>query len=676
MALEFEGTATYINLGPAAIPDITDHTITCWCNASNLSSTGSNKSLVNLDEITSPNSGINLYLKGADDATAGRLGCVVNGFQFTADVKVTLNNWHLAAIRGHKSNGSVISILGSWESENTAPSHTSTPSGFNRMLVLFVGNETSVDSQAVSSVTYGGQSMTFENFIEVDDSLNARVELWTLNEAGITASVGTSFTIIFPGAGDVGYSHAFFQNVNQANPIGNISTNTGVLSGPTISTSSSISSSANEIIIACTVQGDDGTFTPNNGFIEGTDQLHAGFDGSASHTAIYKVSTGAAETPSTTSSVTNPRRHVILGAQLNQAAPSPGGTADVSIDGGIWTALSVGSAGDTNNFKIFTTDDQNLARWSGNSLYFSGKLADARVYGRQLTQNEITTIYSARGQDGIVDGLLGRWPLLDAPIGITPGNAASSYVDSSETMVANATSIDVTIPNNVDGDLLVAFICAGGPSGGNAVNVITPIGWVKMDSGDTDLPGSPPSRPSLWAYYKTASSDSGTQNFTLDNISISCAIIGHMLSYRHIANHVPANVSSLNTDQNASPVSPLISGSSSVLVLRVCATDGENTLTTPESDFYPVLVTERQATESISGVGNGCTLGTGDELAVTSVPTRTWSSAASQEWGCLTITWLVQTAVASVYDISGASGAPNNGTVQAYPIQSDSELRY
>lgn len=46
---------------------------------------------------------------------------------------------------------------------------------------------------------------------------------------------------------------------------------------------------------------------------------------------------------------------------------------------------------------------------------------DFRVYGRELTPAEVSTIHAARGGDGIVDGLLNRWLMNEG----APGAAAS-----------------------------------------------------------------------------------------------------------------------------------------------------------------------------------------------------------------------------------------------------------
>lgn len=56
----------------------------------------------------------------------------------------------------------------------------------------------------------------------------------------------------------------------------------------------------------------------------------------------------------------------------------------------------------------------------GYSWVLTGDLADVRAYNRALLVDEIATIYTCRGNDNIVYGLAGRWPLNEKP----PGTAA------------------------------------------------------------------------------------------------------------------------------------------------------------------------------------------------------------------------------------------------------------
>lgn len=57
----------------------------------------------------------------------------------------------------------------------------------------------------------------------------------------------------------------------------------------------------------------------------------------------------------------------------------------------------------------------------GSDRQFYGRMEDTRLYDRILSAAEIQTIYTSEGVDGIVQGLVGRWPMNEQ----TPGTAAS-----------------------------------------------------------------------------------------------------------------------------------------------------------------------------------------------------------------------------------------------------------
>jgi len=65
------------------------------------------------------------------------------------------------------------------------------------------------------------------------------------------------------------------------------------------------------------------------------------------------------------------------------------------------------------------------AKLGGNgATLLNGYMGDARIYDRALTDAEISTIHACNGADGIVDGLVARWPLNDvAPVAPPPAGA-------------------------------------------------------------------------------------------------------------------------------------------------------------------------------------------------------------------------------------------------------------
>jgi Concanavalin A-like lectin/glucanases superfamily len=76
-----------------------------------------------------------------------------------------------------------------------------------------------------------------------------------------------------------------------------------------------------------------------------------------------------------------------------------------------------------------TTSNGGAIGGDGNGVaaFFPGRMEDCRIYSRVLSINEILTIFTARGKDGIIDGLENRYMLSDQPPGVTA--TASNVVD-------------------------------------------------------------------------------------------------------------------------------------------------------------------------------------------------------------------------------------------------------
>jgi hypothetical protein len=58
-----------------------------------------------------------------------------------------------------------------------------------------------------------------------------------------------------------------------------------------------------------------------------------------------------------------------------------------------------------------------IAATGSGASFFNGAITDARTYNRALTSQEIYNIYTSRGRDTIVVGLLDRWKLMQGPPG-------------------------------------------------------------------------------------------------------------------------------------------------------------------------------------------------------------------------------------------------------------------
>lgn len=312
----------------------------------------------------------------------------------------------------------------------------------------------------------------------------------------------------------------------------------------------------------------------------------------------------------------------------------------------------------------------NVARWyqggqpTANHEFFNGRVADVRVYSRTLGQEEIQSIYRARGRDSSVLNLQGRWTLSNGSIGgLGP---LSHFVDESQTVVASSTSIVLTVPTNTDGDLMIACITATNATG-TAPNM-TQASWTLIITQDIDT-GAPPSVPSMWMFRRTASSEPASYSFTSDT---TASMVGHMYVYRNVQTTEDATAS--NSGSSASPSCPSVAtGGGTFLAIRMIASDSEQIPADPTLTFSNG-VNNRFATETTGGLGNGCSMAVADHVrSGTTSRTETFALAATDMWGTFTVTFA--STLATLHDLSGSLNAPHEGDPQNGPIRVVDEMR-
>ena len=196
-----------------------------------------------------------------------------------------------------------VEIIGSWVS---GTSHTE-ESGTNRALIFTAHVEDNDTDMNVTSVTYGGQSMTKVVEQNVGSSYRAYVVAYVLDEDGIDAASSSSFVVTWAQTPNrtPGFSSVFLQNVNQTTPTADTDGN-GTESSSTVATDALSTNDGDMVFVAGTC-GNSGTYSVNNSFTEGIEIDIA----SADAVAGYKAATGADETPSVTHS--NINRQVIVG---------------------------------------------------------------------------------------------------------------------------------------------------------------------------------------------------------------------------------------------------------------------------------------------------------------------------------------------------------------------------
>jgi len=186
-----------------------------------------------------------------------------------------------------------VEIIGSWVTDTTHAKETGT-----KRALVFIAHATPGNNATLSTVTYGGRTMT--KVIEQDGGSGfnrAYVAAFILNDADITAASNTTFTPTWsdtpPPPASVTYSSVFLQNVDQTTLTGASAGST--VSGTTITTAALANSSGDMVIeaAACDVIG---TYTMNNGFTKDIDLSVTGCDGGGGH----KSATGIDEIPSVT----------------------------------------------------------------------------------------------------------------------------------------------------------------------------------------------------------------------------------------------------------------------------------------------------------------------------------------------------------------------------------------
>ncbi len=214
-----------------------------------------------------------------------------------------------------------VTRLGAW---TTGLTHGAT-SGPNRLLLFAVAYENSGSDPGVSSVSYGGQSMTQVVAEVAGTSTYDRVELWRLNDAGIAAATDSDFSVVWGGASpsDPMYAAATFANVDQGSAVLDSSSSFTNGSSPNpITTAVSLTTGAR--VVASAVSGNSGSYSWANPWDETTEQSSGGT------TTMGTADAAAAAPGSDTASATHagPNRQAIVAAVLNPVSATTGVLVD------------------------------------------------------------------------------------------------------------------------------------------------------------------------------------------------------------------------------------------------------------------------------------------------------------------------------------------------------------
>jgi hypothetical protein len=204
-----------------------------------------------------------------------------------------------------------VAIVSNW---TTGLTH-SVGAGSNRLLVFMVGYENGTDI-LVNSVSYGGQSLTRINGVAAGTTTFGRVELWYLNEAGIAAATGNTFSVAYGGGAtpaDEHYGAVTYANVDQTSPVLDSAVNSTDASTPNPLTAT-VNVNANGYAVSAVFSGNTGAFAWGNGWLERVDQsLVSSNSSSADHAATADGTDTASATHS------GPNRLAIVAASLSAA---------------------------------------------------------------------------------------------------------------------------------------------------------------------------------------------------------------------------------------------------------------------------------------------------------------------------------------------------------------------
>ncbi|KKL52238.1 hypothetical protein LCGC14_2287490, partial [marine sediment metagenome] len=190
-----------------------------------------------------------------------------------------------------------VELAGSWV---TGTTHTVEP-GSDRVLILVgtIAGYGDGDS-TISSASYGGQPLAFIESRASSGDYDSVTEVWYLNEAGIAAASGSTFSVTWnPVPNGERYMSGFYTGVNQTTPIGAQAENFADAATPNPITTSALSNGSGDMVIVAAGGNGLGSYTAQNGF---TEQQEDSWDGGApdtlTHTVADKAATGSAETPS------------------------------------------------------------------------------------------------------------------------------------------------------------------------------------------------------------------------------------------------------------------------------------------------------------------------------------------------------------------------------------------
>ncbi|MHC5075892.1 MAG: hypothetical protein ACYTFM_05645, partial [Planctomycetota bacterium] len=264
-------------------------------------------------------------------------------------------------------------------------------------------NDGSID---LTSVTYGGQSMTKVIEKASVSTSQAYAVAYFLDEADIAAASGSTFVPTWAETPDnVGYSSAFFSGVDQVNPLGYTASDSSEVDY--LISTNPIPTNYGDMVILVGTSVSSGSFDPpQNGFTEALELTMSTCDGVVG----YKQATVSDETPAINHSTASSK--VIIGFVLQTEGGSTPDTTPPTPTTSTWlippTAISfntismtANTATDPSGVKYYFDETSgnpggNDSGWQSNNLYADSGLSPETQYTYRVKTRD-TSYYHNEG---------------------------------------------------------------------------------------------------------------------------------------------------------------------------------------------------------------------------------------------------------------------------------------
>ncbi|MEO9966633.1 MAG: T9SS type A sorting domain-containing protein [Reichenbachiella sp.] len=501
-------------------------------------------------------------------------------------------------------------------------------SGYNRMIVVNVGDECNNCVGTVSSITYGSTALTFQTRRQRGGDIV--VETWTLDEAGIVAESGSAaFTVNWSAPPtDELFSVVTLANVDQSDPVPNSRNAAGNSNSLTLG---ALNAGDNDMVFYVTASRAVTTHTPSTNYTELSEQT----SGYTFANAYRVLTTASSETPTSTMSTSN---SMVMSGMYFQVTSSPipaavdgdwnigttwGGACavgctegidypgvgwNVEIPGDIDVTVPAGLSVQCNNLILNSDRGTNPA-----SLTLFDNTSDVSVNNNMFVQASGASTATGTTQVNMNGGNINVSSGLTLDASVTSGIISGSLSNSKTSYT----------PSSGTDRLMVVVV---GDENNNNIGTVSSITWgstaltfqVGEDRGN-DI------RTEIWTLDEAGiTGETGAQDFTVTWSTGPAAEKFSVVTLYNVNQTTPVAATKATGNINSTTVqaSPGLSVSANDLYFYTTATRANNRTHTAATGY----------TESDYQTGNGWSTATAFNqisAAATEQPTATWSSSSN-----------------------------------------------